>query len=76
MGAYYFDLARLGHRVVAGDMARCNVEAPESHPDACLLESIMRLDACDLSDFSDGSFDAALILGALYHLTDASDRTR
>jgi ubiquinone/menaquinone biosynthesis C-methylase UbiE len=75
-GAYCFDLAKAGHEVVAGDIAVRNVNALRVHPDAHFLESIMHLDACDLSRFSDGCFDAVLVFGAFYHLQEDTDRMR
>jgi SAM-dependent methyltransferase len=35
---------------------------------------ITEADACDLSRWGDGSFDAALSLGPFYHLTEATER--
>lgn len=73
-GAYCFELAEKGSSVVAGDISIRNVEALRRHPCMRLLEDIVRLDACDLSRFPDGSFDVVLTLGALYHLQNEGDR--
>jgi SAM-dependent methyltransferase len=79
-GRYTRWLAERGHRVVLADLspqlialARDTVAAS---PAAALVEDIAVADACDLSRWADGSFDAALALGPFYHLPDADDRER
>ncbi len=85
-GDYTIDLAQAGHRVVAGDVSRTQVEvarrrveaaglAPPWSPDGGLVEAVLTLDAVDLGRFDDASFDAVVAFGPFYHLTEESDRT-
>jgi SAM-dependent methyltransferase len=77
-GTYAFPLAEAGYAVhlvdpVAShvDAARSTSSARSSHP----LASAELGDARQL-DAADGSVDAVLLLGPLYHLVEASDRAR
>ena len=79
-GRYAIWLAQRGHRVVLADLspellviAREQVAAVGV---GTLVEEIVEADACDLSRWPDGSFDAALALGPFYHLPDPADRER
>ncbi len=77
-GRYAIALAERGHRVTLADLspelleiAREKVHA--AHAEARVHE-IVEADACDLSRWEAGSFDAALSLGPFYHLTGARER--
>jgi ubiquinone/menaquinone biosynthesis C-methylase UbiE len=74
-GAYAAALARRGYRVQLVDPVRLHVEqarqAGGSDP-AAIFTAIVG-DARELSE-PDGSQDAALLFGPLYHLTDAAHR--
>ena len=79
-GRYTIWLAQRGHRVVLADLspellsiARAKIE---EHGVGAMVEEIVEADACDLSRWADGSFDAALCLGPFYHLPDPNDRDR
>jgi SAM-dependent methyltransferase len=77
---YALWLAQQGHRVTLADLspellafARRQV-AQCPHGDH--VEAIVEVDARDLSQWADESFDAALSLGPFYHLPDSDDRDR
>ena len=76
-GAYAFYLAGKGHSVTAGDIVPYNVEIMQKKQgDNPVLKEIYCGDALDLGRFPDKSFDAVLLMGALYHLGDYGDRKR
>jgi ubiquinone/menaquinone biosynthesis C-methylase UbiE len=77
-GRYAIALAERGHRVTLADLspellkiAREKVGA--AHAEGRVSEMV-EADACDLSRWEAGSFDAALSLGPFYHLTEARER--
>ncbi len=77
-GRYALWLAEEGHRVTLADLspgllalARAQVAAS---PVAGRIEAIVEADARDLSRWTDGHFDAALVLGPFYHLPDPAER--
>ncbi|MEU8333635.1 methyltransferase domain-containing protein [Micromonospora arborensis] len=76
-GAYALRLAADGHRVHLVDPVPLHLEQAEARSaDAkSPLTSILRGDARQLP-LDSGSCDAVLLLGPLYHLTDAADRAR
>jgi SAM-dependent methyltransferase len=77
-GAYALPLAAEGYEVHLLDPVALHVEqaraASEGQPDAPLA-SVAVGDARELP-FADESADAVLMLGPLYHLTEAADRAR
>lgn len=75
-GRYSIALAQLGHRVTLLDLSLANVKlAGEKAREAGVsLEEIVHGNALDLSAFVDAGYDAALLFGPLYHLTDPGDR--
>lgn len=79
-GRYTIWLARQGHRVTLADLsptllaiARREVAAAGV---AGQVESIIEADACDLTRWADGAFDAVLALGPFYHLPEPAARER
>jgi 2-polyprenyl-3-methyl-5-hydroxy-6-metoxy-1,4-benzoquinol methylase len=76
-GVYAFSLAKLGHKVTAGDLVDYNVfhirDYQKSNP---LLKEIYTGSIIDLSLFADSSFDVVLNLGSFYHLIDEEDRVK
>src|SRR2546426_7060416 len=77
-GRYEIVLAERGHRVTLADLspellviAREKVRAAHAED---RVSEIVEADACDLSRWEAGSFDAALSLGPFYHLTEARER--
>jgi SAM-dependent methyltransferase len=79
-GRYALWLARRGHPVSLGDLSPELVEIARQRVAEEGLESLVSevavVDACDLSRWADGSFDAALSLGPFYHLVEPADRER
>lgn len=79
-GRYAIWLAQRGHHVVLADLcpellsiARTKIEEAGVR---AMVEEIVEADICDLSRWSDGSFDAVVCLGPFYHLPDPDDRNR
>lgn len=75
-GRYSLTLAREGYTVHAVELMEHNLEILRAHirpGDDIVAE---QGDALDLSRFPDGGFDAALVLGPLYHLYTEQDRLR
>lgn len=77
-GRYARWLAERGHRVVFTDLsAELLAVAREHLADVRAgVDEIVQTDARDLSQWSDGEFDAVVALGPFYHLTDEADRLR
>lgn len=77
-GRYSVALAGAGHLVTLLDLApRMLARALDHARDRRVqLAGCVEGSATDLSHFRDGSFDAVLLLGPLYHLTDAEARFR
>ncbi|HVX47050.1 MAG TPA: class I SAM-dependent methyltransferase [Mycobacteriales bacterium] len=73
-GRYSGWLAELGYRVTLADAVPELLEIARDR--VAGLDEIVTADARDLSRWADGSFDAVLCLGPLYHLTDSVDRRR
>lgn len=75
-GYYAFWLQALGHRVTLVDLSPENIRlVAEASAGNVSLEHFEVGDATRLN-FADGSFDLALLLGPLYHLTRKSDRLK
>jgi SAM-dependent methyltransferase len=77
-GRYSFWLVEQGHKVTLADLSPdllkiARAKSDESHTQ---LEAVVEADACDLSAWPTGYFDAVLSLGPFYHLPDAADRDR
>lgn len=75
-GRYAAWLAARGLRVTLADLSPNLLEIARRHLKHERVEEIVEADARDLSAWPDGSFEAALVLGPLYHLPDELDRRR
>lgn len=77
-GRYAVEAARRGYRVTLFDLSEKLLERAESAfaLEGKTAERIVRGDALDLGVFEDESFDAAMLLGPLYHLIERDDRSR
>ncbi|HVB76738.1 MAG TPA: class I SAM-dependent methyltransferase [Candidatus Nitrosotalea sp.] len=77
-GRWTIWLLRRGHQVVLADISPTMLAIASRELGAAGLraDSVVEADARDLSQFSDGEFDAVLALGPFYHLTAAEDRDR
>jgi SAM-dependent methyltransferase len=78
-GRYAIWLAQRGHMVSLLDLspellAIARARVRDAGVEGRLTE-IVEADACDLSRWETGAFDAALSLGPFYHLPKAADRT-
>ncbi|MBB3112081.1 ubiquinone/menaquinone biosynthesis C-methylase UbiE [Paenibacillus phyllosphaerae] len=79
-GKYAMQLAASGYRVTLADLTPRLVElarqkAVESQLDG-RFDGFHVADACDLSPFEDDSFEAAIMLGPMYHLQAKQARER
>ncbi|KQY46651.1 bifunctional 2-polyprenyl-6-hydroxyphenol methylase/3-demethylubiquinol 3-O-methyltransferase UbiG [Cellulomonas sp. Root137] len=73
-GPYSVWLAELGWDVSLADLSPELLAIAESSLPAGTVQEVVEIDARDLSRWADGTFDAALSLGPMYHLTTAHDR--
>jgi ubiquinone/menaquinone biosynthesis C-methylase UbiE len=75
MGAYSFWLSDMGHEVNLLDLSPVNIESAKKHlkESGKQLQSLNIGNACDLK-FKSESFDIALMLGPMYHLTKKEER--
>ena len=72
-GVYANELARLGHSVAVVDPVQLHVDLAAERLDEHADSSAQLGDARDL-EHQDNTFDAALLMGPLYHLVEAEDR--
>lgn len=77
-GRYAITLAARGYDVTLADISQPELElAQEKASEAGVtLCDVVRTDARDLSRFPDVTFDAVLLMGPLYHLLEAADRSQ
>jgi SAM-dependent methyltransferase len=75
-GRYTIELARRGYKVTLIDLAAGNVAraCQELARLGVATEDVRQGNARDLSSIPDGEFDAALLLGPMYHLVDEAGR--
>jgi len=79
-GKYAAALAQAGYRVTLTDLSARLVE--EARARMAATEGNVRLEACRVADaqdlimFEDGSFDAALMMGPMYHLQQEAQREK
>src|SRR5258706_16089973 len=75
-GRYAIELARLGYSVSLFDLSQISLSLARTNAHAAnvSLAAYEHGSATDLSRFRDSSFDSVLLLGPLYHLTEAKDR--
>lgn len=76
-GAYSFDLAKSGHKVHLLDIVPVHIEKAEriAFDRGILLDGYHVGDARAL-EFADNSFDAVILHGPLYHITDIVERKK
>jgi S-adenosylmethionine-dependent methyltransferase len=77
-GRYAVALAAVGHDVTLLDISPRMLERARDHAAdrKVRLTALIEGSATDLSRFDNGSFDAVLLLGPLYHLPGEADRSR
>jgi len=76
-GRYTIELAKLGHSLHLADLSQTLLDSAKQKIDELGIDnvkSITQANAVDLSSFKSGSFDAVLLLGPLYHLTNETER--
>jgi S-adenosylmethionine-dependent methyltransferase len=74
-GRYAIELSKQGHEVILVDLSEGNLELATKKADdaGVTISRIVHASAVDLSAFDDNTFDLALSLGPMYHLTDDDD---
>ena len=75
-GRYSHHFARRGFEVFAIEPVDLHIEQFEADTVPGERVSIIKGDSRDLSAFADGGFDITLVLGPLYHLSDAEDKKK
>lgn len=76
-GAYAFPLAKKGYQVTLADISENLIRQAGEIKDTEGTKNIVSCDvvnATDLKIYKDGQFDAVLLLGPLYHLTEEEER--
>jgi S-adenosylmethionine-dependent methyltransferase len=75
-GRYTIELLRRGHQVTLFDLSEEEIRLAGEQIESLGLhaEALLVGDARDLSRFASESFDAALLLGPMYHVRDAAER--
>jgi|SRR5688572_16116414 len=75
-GRYSIELLRRGYQVTLFDISEEEIRLAEKQLERLGLQAEQLLvgDARDLSRFASESFDAALLLGPMYHVIDAQER--
>ena len=75
-GEYSLYFAKQGYSVTAIELAENNIAAFKAKIEPGLNIDLRQGNACDLSAFCNNSFDIVLLLGPLYHISDANDRQK
>lgn len=77
-GRYAIWLAQLGYEATLADLSPDLLEVARRQAEIAnvTLAEVVEANAVDLSRFGDGSFDAALCMGPMYHLIEEGDRRR
>lgn len=75
-GAYSLYFARKGYEVCALELAENNIRAFREKLTPQDKVELVQGNAVDLSRYADGSFDAVLLFGPLYHLHREDDRQK
>lgn len=75
-GRYTIELLRRGYRVTLIDLSPGNVAYARARlaESGLCADAVLQGDARSLSSIPDGEFDAALLLGPMYHIVDEADR--
>ena len=73
-GRYSLALAEIGYDVTAVELVEHNIEIMKKKVRAHHNISIFQGNACDMSEFTDNSFDTVLLLGPMYHLFNDEDK--
>ncbi|MDD4796514.1 MAG: class I SAM-dependent methyltransferase [Eubacteriales bacterium] len=75
-GRYALTLSRMGYDVDAVELVDHNIDILKGKMTPQDMLCVHQGNALDLSRFADGSFDAALLLGPMYHLFADADKRR
>ena len=75
-GAYSLYFARKGYEICALELAENNIRAFREKLTPQDKVELVQGNAVDLSRYADGSFDAVLLFGPLYHLHREDDRQK
>ncbi len=77
-GRYTIELLRRGYSVTLFDLsdAELHLAALALQKSGLTADQLIQGDARDMSMLADGTFDAALLMGPMYHLVEAAQRLR
>ncbi|MBP3939829.1 MAG: class I SAM-dependent methyltransferase [Clostridia bacterium] len=73
-GRYSLTLAEMGYEVTAIELVEHNIKILKNKVKANHNIKVIQGNACDLSQFSDNTFDMVLLLGPMYHLFNNNDK--
>ena len=76
-GRYTIELAKLNHTLHLADLSQTLLDAAKKRIDEFGIKnvkSITQINAIDLGIYADSTFDAVLLFGPLYHLTNEAER--
>jgi len=77
-GRYTIELAKMGHLLHLADLSQTLLDDAKRRIDEHGIEnvkSLIHVNAIDLGIYKNDSFDAVLLFGPLYHLTNEAERT-
>jgi len=75
-GEYSLYFAKQGYSVTSVELADDNIAAFRKKMTHDVDIDLRQGNACDLSEFGDSSFDVVLLLGPLYHISNAKERKK
>ena len=78
-GVYSFPLAKKGYKVTLADLSETLLAQAKKQKDEDKVENLISCDqvnATDLSNYIEDSFDVVLLFGPLYHLTEKAEREK
>ena len=78
-GVYSFPLAKKGYKVTLADLSETLLSQAKNQKEEDKVQNLISCDqvnATDLSNYIEDSFDIVLLFGPLYHLTEKSEREK
>ena len=78
-GVYSFPLAKKGYKVTLADLSETLLAQAKNQKEEDKVQNLISCDqvnATDLSNYIEDSFDIVLLFGPLYHLTEKSEREK
>lgn len=78
-GVYSFPLAKKGYKVTLADLSETLLAQAKKQKEEDKVQNLISCDqvnATDLSNYMEDSFDVVLLFGPLYHLTEKAEREK